>query len=570
VCVDAAGQRVSFRRTRVAFYLQSRSDTVYVTVLNAQLAQVATMAGSGRYIRAGTGRYASFAWNGRMTDGRYAPAGTYTFQVALKQEGRTLPISGVSVRVESSRPEPRISSISVGSADPGSQSPTPTRAGTTPDFAPGHQTVTLGLAPGQDLGADVLVYRASDRRSVPLKLVKTFGINPQRRTAVWNGMINGLPAPRGTYLIGLAVTDDACTRGQFPRGLDPTPGSTAGSGVNVSYLAASPPMDPVPAGQVAAVPVQVADGNYSWTLRLAGQRRVISQSHGSHGDVLHVRLPRAGLYELHIVSVISTTVPLVASAVGPRAAAAKVLVVLPALSWQGANATDDDSDGLIDTLADGSQVSLERPLVAGLPSGIGDEASLLHFLTAQGYRYDVTTDVALAEGVGPSLRGRSGVILDGRFRWLPTQLVGQLRRFAQSGGGVFADGIRSLQAQAQITDGNYGPIAGPARPMATDPFGVTHGTVSPSDGEIITTFTDGLGLFSTAAALQFPTYQVLEPAGHRLATAAGVSRTAPAVIGFHLKAGTVVEAGLPDFGLSLASDPDSDELLSRVWQVVLR
>ncbi len=585
VCVDEAGKSVSFRSTALAFYLQSKSDVVNVEVVGPSGANVATMHGSGRYIHAGNGNYATFTWNGRLSDGSYAPAGTYTFHVVLVHEDRDLPVSGVSVKVESRRPTPKVTAVTVSptattatAATPTTTTPatttptTTTPTGATPYLTPGPETATIHLVPGPYRTGNVLVYRDTGNATRPLQLVKTFGINPRIKTAVWDGTIGTKPAPAGTYLLGVKVTDGACTSGQDPLVTDPAPHSTAGAGVNVSYLSAAPPTDPVPAGTLASVAVNAGGASYTWALRRAGQAAVVFTG-TSRASTLRVRLPGVGLYALTLASHTAggahrTTVPLVASAVGARAAA-KVLVVLPALTWQGANATDDDSDGLIDTLADGSQIDLERPLVAGLPAGLNDEAALLRFLDSEGLRYDLTTDVALAEGVGPSLRDRSGVLLDGTFTWLPTQLEATLRRFVAAGGGAFADGIHSLQSAAEISDGTDGPIAGPAQTLSVDPFGVRHGDVSPAYGEPILELTDALGIFSTAAALEFPRYQVLTPPSRRVASAAGVADSAVSIIGFHLGSGTVVEAGLPDFGSSLAGDVDSGELLSRVWHAVL-
>jgi hypothetical protein len=568
---------VSFRQTSVGFYLQSHSDNVTVTVIDPEgdSDPVATMSGSGRYVHAGLNKYVYFHWNGRLTDGRYAPDGTYTFHLVLQHQDRNLPITGASVTVQSARPTPKVSAITVNvlpslTAATTTSSTAPAPAGVTPTFTPEQQNVTLHLVPGKYRSGDVLVYRATGDSSRPLRLVKTFGINPRIRTAVWDGTIDGQPAPAGTYLLGEKVTDRSCTTGQFPLVDDPAPHSTAGAGVNVSYLSAQPPMTPVPAGQLATVGVHAGGVSYHWALRRAGQAKVIF--HGvSRADELRVRMPATGLYELALaLPGHRTVVPLVASAVGARAGA-KVLVVLPALSWQGANPTDDDSDGLIDTLANGSQISLERPLVAGLPVGLDDEAALLNFLDSEGLSYDLTTDVALAEGVGPALSHRSGVLLDGAFTWLPTQLEAQLMSFVRAGGGAFADDIRSLQSSASLSDGSDGPIAGPARALAVDPFGVRHGIVSPADGQIISSLaTDHLGIFSTAAALQFPRYQVLTPPHGTVLSAGGVADSAPSILGFGLGSGTVVEVALPDFGSSLVTDVDSGELLSRVYQSVLK
>ncbi|WP_249011317.1 FlgD immunoglobulin-like domain containing protein [Conexibacter sp. DBS9H8] len=564
VCADAAGKRVSFRHTRLGFYLQTHSDVVTVQVLNGEGQVVATMGGSGRYIRAGFDRYAFFTWDGRLADGARAPAGVYTFLVSLAHQDRTVPVTGASVRVQYGRPRPQVTAVTVSGRGALTGPP-----GSTPTFTPGRATATVHLDTRHDLGVRILVYRAGANGSHPLQLVQSFGVNP-RLPAVWNGLINGRPAPAGSYLLGAAVTDASCTTGQFPPVTDPAPGSTPGAGVNVSYLSATPPLEPVAAGALAAVDVNSGGAPYRWLLRRAGAAAVIFRGTNPGAATMHVRLPRLGLYTLTVTAGRqATSVPLVASGTG-AAASAPVLVVLPALSWQGANPIDDNAGGLIDTLADGAQVSLERPLVNGLPAGLADEAALLSSLDAAHRVYDLTTDVALAEGVGPTLRGRHGVLLDGAFTWLPTQLAGRLGAFVRGGGAVFNAAVHSLTQTAALVDGQSGPAAGPARGLAADPFGVRHGALSATAGALITPFTDGLGIFSTAAVFPFSTYQALEPPGGRVSALAGVAPSAPAVIGFHLGAGTVVEAGLPNFGLSLIRSVDSQELLARVWQVVLR
>ena len=60
-------------------------------------------------------------------------------------------------------------------------------------------------------------------------------------------------------------------------------------------------------------------------------------------------------YELALRSgVHATSVPVVAHASRP----ARVLVVLPALTWQGYNPVDDDGDGLPNTLSSGQPIKL--------------------------------------------------------------------------------------------------------------------------------------------------------------------------------------------------------------------
>ena len=87
-----------------------------------------------------------------------------------------------------------------------------------------------------------------------------------------------------------------------------------------------------------------------------------------------------------------------------------VLVVLPALTWQGRNDVDDDGDGLPDSLARERRARVQRPFAGGrLPVGFrANEANLLAYLDRQGLRYELTTDLALARAGGAPLVGAPG------------------------------------------------------------------------------------------------------------------------------------------------------------------
>ena len=77
--------------------------------------------------------------------------------------------------------------------------------------------------------ATVLIYRVNGRRR-PV-LVKTFLAGGH--ATVWDGRIRKQPAPPGTYLIGLAVTDLACNTGRYPATLTPLPPRAAAAEVTV-------------------------------------------------------------------------------------------------------------------------------------------------------------------------------------------------------------------------------------------------------------------------------------------------------------------------------------------------
>ena len=82
-----------------------------------------------------------------------------------------------------------------------------------------------------------------------------------------------------------------------------------------------------------------------------------------------------------------------------------VLVVLPALTWQGRNDVDDYGDGLPDSLARERKARVQRPFAGGrLPIGFkSGEANLLAYLDRNQLRYELTTDLALARAGGAPL-----------------------------------------------------------------------------------------------------------------------------------------------------------------------
>jgi hypothetical protein len=210
---------------------------------------------------------------------------------------------------------------------------------------------------------------------------------------------------------------------------------------------------------------------FQWVLRRTGTVRAVA--HGAqNGYQLRVPTPRgaAGLYQLAIRSgPYRTEVPLVVHATQPRRG---ILVVLPALTWQGQNQVDDDADGLPDTLDGGGRVQLNRVLAGGLPAGFGEQAAILAYLDQSHLGYDLTTDIGLIGGSGPQLGGHSGVVLAGSERWLPNSLAAALRAYVQRGGRVLSLGVESLQRGVTIQ--GVGPLLqaqAPTAPGATDALG---------------------------------------------------------------------------------------------------
>lgn len=559
---------VSHRRMFVSFYLLNRSDDVDVSVqdtagnLVAALADGVHMSAGRHPVRRG------FTWNGRTSSGVVAPDGTYYIRVFLIHQGRTVLISNNAggpepVTVETVPPRPRVSRVS-------------------PELIPqagssGVRITTTGTG-GQ--APRVLVYR-TDLAGGP-RLVKSFA-GRRGQTSTWDGTIDGHPAPQGTYLVGVAITDRACNSGRFPVALPPPPGTTPDAGVTVRYLAAQPPLVPVPAGSAATVYVDARQHVYRWALRRPGSRRVLAS--GATGSVtLHVPTPGggSGLYELTVdYGGHRSVVPLVAGPPSDHAgrsgrsgpsgrSGGGILVVMPALTWQGVNPVDDDHDGLPNTLTAGYPVAVDRPLVDGLPAGWNNLTGLLDFLRRHRLSFDLTTDLALAEDSGPSLSAYSGVVLAGDETWLPPALGVRLRGYVNGGGHLLSLGIGSLRRGVTLTSSRaYAPTG----PRAADALGARVGPVSRTRGALILAGQDALHLFAgTSGTLRYPSYQAFSGliAPLSVASEAGVSPSRPAVVGYRLGRGLVIDVGLPGFGSSLASNFDGQQLMSRLYRVLAR
>ncbi len=307
---------------------------------------------------------------------------------------------------------------------------------------------------------------------------------------------------------------------------------------------------------------------YHWALEAgAGARRPIASGESDQATLsVHLPAGHPGLYKVALQSPDdSTVVPIVASG-APRA---RVLVVLPALTWQGLNPVDDTGDGIPNTLANGGPIDLDRPLAGGPPAGIADEAGLLAYLDASHRPYELTTDLGLISGVGPRLAGHAAVVLAGSERWLPASERAALRSYVTAGGRLLSFGVDSLRRGVTVTGDR---ALHPTRPRAADALGARVGPLAAKTAAPVTVTTDGLGLFTGVQAplAGFRAYQpVLSVAAPgRVQSSAAPSGAAPAIVGYRLGGGIVVDLGVPGFGASLSHDAGARALIDRIWAVV--
>ena len=206
-------------------------------------------------------------------------------------------------------------------------------------------------------------------------------------------------------------------------------------GITVRYLGVQPPLArrggsgrrPSPSTRAASAGAGASAG------RLLARRR----SGLTHrGGALRLRararvrrLPARGPHAGHR----RTTVPFAVQGRAPRGARRPADDDLA-----GPQPVDDDGDGAptCSTAASGARLGPRLRRRRAARRLRQREAPLLAWLARTGRRFDVTTDVALAQGRGPPLRATAGVLLPATRAGCPRRLQQRLRRFVRRGGPV--------------------------------------------------------------------------------------------------------------------------------------
>jgi hypothetical protein len=533
-----------------------KAQRVTASLVNRQGEVVKTFA-DDEYLSKGTH---PFRWDGRDDSGVVAPDGSYRLRVGLRAEGRSVTAPRV-LHVDTRPPRPRIVAVTPPTLVPGSNT---RRARARIRFVgPANPAPVFG------------VWRTDGAQ---VRQVAGFEGRRGRRTATWNGLVNGKPAPEGSYAFSVTVQDRAGNRGSVPRRLPPRRREAVPrGGVQVSYFTLIGPPVPVRPGAIARFSVGPLPRPTRWRLAPYGRGGTI-RSGVSHGRTIAVRIPNdagADVYSLFATTADGRRAawPLV---VGNRGGVTPVLVVVPAMTWQGQNPVDSNRDGWPDTLDSGDDVPLARSFVHGRPPRSIAALTLptLEFLTRIRANYDLTTDVALAAGKTPGIPNHNGVLLAGSERWLTPKTNLQLRRFVAGGGTVVSLGEDALRRGVDLRKGE---LVDPTRRRRADIFGERTTSFSSPDAPLVLS-QDKLNIFGGSDGFigsftKFERSDALDPKA-ALLTAGGratpTGQAKPDFVAYTLGKGLVIRTGTEQWASQLGASPEVANAMRRMWTLLSR
>ena len=551
------GPQCHCRKARVTLRFDlPKAQRVTVSVVNSRGEVVRTFA-DDRFLHRGTH---PFDWNGRGDDGIVVPDGNYRLRVGLRAEGRSVTAPRV-LRVDTHAPRPKIVAV------------------TPPTLVPGstgrRSRARIRFTGPSNPPAQIAVWRTDGGKPVA---VAHFRGRRGRHTATWDGLLDGKPAPEGSYLFSVTVQDKAGNRGSAPAVLPPVRSfSVRRGGVAVTYFSLYGPPVPVRPGAIARFKVGPVPRPTRWRLALWGRGGAI-RAGVSHGSTIAVRIPRdadADLYSLRAVTGDgrSASWPLV---VGNPGGAAPVLVVVPTMTWQGQNPVESNRDGWPDTLDTGDDVPLARGFARGRPpASIATEVvPALAVLSHIRANYDLTTDVALAADKKPGIAGHNGVLFVGSERWLTPRLTLQLRSFVKGDGTVASFGEDALRRGDDLQNGM---LVDPTARRRRDIFGERATAFTSPEAPLVLS-QDKLNLFAGSDGFigsftSFERSDALDPkavlltAGSR-STPQGAQK--PAFVAYTYGKGLVIRTGTDQWAAALAGSPEVASATRRMWTLLSR
>ncbi|MBA2262944.1 MAG: hypothetical protein H0W03_09795, partial [Solirubrobacterales bacterium] len=273
-------------RARWSFMLK-REDQMSVRVVDDDGEVVRTLT-DGRQTEAYDRQ--AFEWDGTTDEGAMAPDGTYRLRLALRRQGRSITIAR-AVEKDTVPPSPEV--LSIGPEDDPGPEVLP-RA----DGAPA--AVRLSV-PGDN--REVEVWRTDVRPAQQVIEPRELPDGDQVQRWEWDATDEeGEPVPAGTYLVVARSRDEAGNVGESVSQLPPAPGYGEGlegrGGIRVRYLTAQAPHAPVAAGEPMRVAVASANGDFTWSVRRAGQSEVRAEGSGSRSRLVRFEAPGgiSGLY----------------------------------------------------------------------------------------------------------------------------------------------------------------------------------------------------------------------------------------------------------------------------------
>jgi hypothetical protein len=528
-----------------------RSDEVTVLLVSEQGDEVRTLT---RDVSLPRGRH-RFRWDGRLDSGALAPDGKYRVRVGLRGQGRTV-TSPRRLFVDTRPPRPVVRYVAPDAI--------------SPDGAGSGNQAMLRFDGPLRHRPTLLVYR-TDLAS-PRLVARRVGQVGKAELA-WNGRIDfrgrGRPAPSGNYLLVVRVRDAAGNVG--PSGLPPARGELEGHpGVVVRYVAAQGPSRPVQAGTPVRFAVESDGRRYRWRVRRLGSRRALQRG-SSRAQTLQVRAPRgrAGVFLLALrVGRHRYETPFAVRTNRP----ARVLVVLPATTWQARNEVDANGDGFADRLSEDRQVALSRPFAgSGLPPGFSTrEAPLLLLLDRSRRRYDVTTDLELSRHEPRSQIRNRGVLFAGAPRFFSQDVGDLLRSYVRSGGRLawFGGGGFTQPVTVRGDKLHLAPAA-----SADANFLGERLRSSPEQG-LLTVLGDRIDFFRGVGGAFGPFPSLEEsarlPRGARLLASAGAEADRPALVVYREARGIVARVGVEGFARAASDSAAAARIMRRLWILVSR
>jgi hypothetical protein len=505
-----------------------------------------------------------FRWDGRDDEGRLVPDGLYRMRVLRRDEGRVID-SSKKIRVDRRPPRVELVSASPNVIAPGE---------------PGQQPeVKLRYRGPKNSAPEFRVFRTDD--AAKPHVVRRF--RGEGNDGVWHGEVaigpaRTAPAPDGDYAFTVSVRDKAGNLAVAPAAV-PRPGpARPGAGVSVRSFTLRGPLEVVPAGSVATLEVGPFDRSLDFVVSRLGDPTPIRRGSRIGGRV-RVGIPsnaKTGLYLARVRAGRHRAVWPIAVAGLPQskraAERARALVVLPAISWQGLNAVDDDFDGFADSFPKARSLGLDRPFAGGgLPPRFGAEvAPLLRYLDRERLAYDLTTDLSLARGNGPALGNAPGVAFAGSALWLPEPLLRRLRDEVADGLRVASFGADAFRRAVRVRDGR---LVDPIR-LRVNAFGETTAPLKTSSAPL-TVFEDGLGLFEGLDSFigDFTEFEQSRrlPTGARPIASAGRDPNQPAFVAYGLGGGLVIRSGTAQWARQLEESALSVEVpavTKRIWRLL--